>query len=302
MNQVSTQPKKPQTILIVGGDSSIGSALYREAKARGLNIFRTSRRGSNSENTWQLSLGDETSVSALIKSTQVHGVTDAVVAVGQTSIAFCAKNKYETYKTNVTDTLELIAALVNIGVNVIVLSSSAVFSGRSQRPSEDSSCDPETEYGHQKVDLEKSVLQLEGPSILRLTKVLIPTTGLWSQWIEAIQKGGRIQAFGNVNLAPLRISVVVDIILRCLARPISRIVHVSPPDELTYSEAVILMAEELHSPLNMECVDAARDVDRGISPDRWVSLGRVPCDAFSEPESAETAMRVFTREVLGLHL
>jgi|GEM_PF-2406423 len=295
-----TQTKPGQRILVIGGDSTIGASLYHEARARGLDICRTSRRGSYSENTWHLDLGHEDSKWALAKLAQARGITGAVVALGETSMTFCANDPKASYKTNVTDTLELINALDNIGVKVTVLSSSAVFSGRAPNPTEDSACDPETEYGRQKAAIEESVMDLEGTSILRLTKVLSPNAGPWSQWIEEIREGSPVQAFGNVNLAPLRIPVVVDAILRCLQHPVNRIVHLSPPDEVTYANAVTLMADEMHLPLTLESRHAARDVNRGIFPDRWAALGSLHRNDFSHPEASATAIQMFTLGRVGL--
>jgi len=297
--RVSNERAEPATILVIGGDSTIGSCLYQEAKMRGLDVYRTSRRDSRSGETWHLSLGDKSSTSSLVKAAQARGVTDAVMALGETSIASCAADPSAAWKINVTYSQELVSALTNIGINVMVLSSASVFSGRTQFPTERDACDPETEYGRQKAALEESSLDFLGTSILRITKVLSPRARLWSQWFQAIREGDRIQAFGNVKFSPLRISNVVGSILSQIESPAGRIVHLSPPDAVTYSAAVQLMAEEMGIEVKLEPLNAHRDANRGILPDKWTTLGTIHRDSFLQTESSESAMRIFTRQVVG---
>jgi len=289
----------PPTILVVGGDSAIGSHLFHEARARGLAVHRTSRRDPSLGNTLRLQLGDDSSTSELLRAAQSRSVTDAVIALGETSIASCANEPSATRLINVTATQHLVETLVDIGVNVMVLSSGAVFSGHAQNPTEESACDPETEYGRQKVELEDATLALEGTRILRLTKVLSPSIGRWSQWIQGIQKGEKVQAFGNVKVSPLRMPVAVGAILKQIELSFGRIVHVSPPDEVTYAGAVCLMAQEMELPVNLEALHVHRDVNRGILPDRWTALGTVYRNPSLQIESSESAMRIFTRQVVG---
>jgi dTDP-4-dehydrorhamnose reductase len=226
-------------------------------------------------------------------------VTDAVIALGETSIVSCAKEPIATRLINVTATQHLVETLVDIGVNVTVLSSGAVFSGHAQYPTEESACDPATEYGRQKVELEDATLALEGTRILRLTKVLSPSTGRWRQWIQGIQKGENVQAFGNVKLSPLRMSIAVGAILKQIDLSFGRIVHVSPPDEVTYADAVSLMALELDLPVNLEALRVHSDVNRGILPDRCTALGTLYRNPALQIESCESAIRIFTRQVVG---
>ncbi len=285
-------------ILVVGGDGAIGSHLFHEAHARGLTVHRTSRRDPAPGGAWSLQLGEDSSTSSLLKIVQVRGVTDAVISIGETSMAACASEPNATWKINVTDTQQLIEALVGSGVSVVLISSGAVFSGRSQRPTEESACDPETEYGRQKAALEDSVLAYEGTRIVRFSKVLSSSNGLWSQWMQDIRAGKTIRAFENMTLAPLRTSVAVSAILRQLQIPSGRIVHVSPPDEITYTEAVRLLAHEMGRPVNLEPLKVHLDVNRGILPNRWTALGTVHRDAFLQTESSQSAMQMFTHELL----
>ena len=288
------------TILVVGGDSTIGSQLFRAARARGLDVHKTSRRDSSFEYPWSLELGDESSTSVLMRAAKDHGVTDAVITVGQPSFVSCASDPSGTWAINVTATQQLVARLVSIGVNVMVISSGAVFSGRNRFPTEESACDPETEYGRQKVALEEAALAYEGTRIVRFSKVLSSSNGLWRQWIQEIQAGETVRAFGNVKLSPMRISAVVSAILKQFELPSGRIVHISPVDEVTYADAVRLMAQEMKLTVNLDPLSVHRDVSRGILPDRWTALGTVHHNPSLHIESSESAMRKFTRQVVGL--
>lgn len=290
--------EETSAILVVGGDGAIGSHLFYEARARGLTVHRTSRRDPLSGGAWSLQLGDDSSTSSLLKMVKARGVTDAVISIGATSIASCASEPNATWKINVTDTRQLVEAFVASGVRVLVISSGAVFSGRSQRPTEESACDPVTEYGRQKVKLEDSVLAYEGTRILRLSKVLSSTNGLWNQWMQEIRVGGTIRAFENMTLAPLRTSVAVNAILSQLKIPSGRIVHVSPPDEITYTQAIRVLAQEMGQTVNLEPLNVPLDVNRGILPNRWTALGTVHRDAFLQTESSQSAIQIFTHELL----
>jgi len=296
--QASIHGSHTPNLLVVGGDSTIGSQLFRAAQVRGLDVHKTSRLDPSAENTWALELGDESSSLTLLRAAKDHGVTDAVVTIGQSSFISCADEPNATRHINVTLTQQFVKALVGIEVNVMVISSGAVFSGRNWCPTEESVCDPETEYGRQKVELEDAVLSYEGTRVVRFSKVLSSNNELWRQWIHRIQSGEKVQAFGNVKVSPLGISAAVSAIVRQLEVPAGRIVHISPTDEVTYVDAVKLMAQEMKLPVNLESLNVQCDVNRGILPYRHTALGTVLPDTNLKIGSSESAVRMFTHQVV----
>ena len=178
----------------------------------------------------------------------------------------------------------------------MVISSSAVYSGLLRAPTEEAECDPVTEYGAQKAALEIAALAEVNTGVARITKVLHGGETRWCDWARKIRQGDEVEAFTNVRFAPLRLSRVVDSILILLQSPLTGIVHVSPPDDLTYAAAVRIIADEMGLPIKLREIVADPDAGRGIFPDRFACLASSRSLTYLAPESSQDAVRRSSQE------
>ena len=95
-----------------------------------------------------------------------------VIASAKPNIAFCEANKEESYAVNVEGTLELARRLGRTSLRVIFLSSDYVFEGTAGGYDDAAATAPTTEYGRQKVLVEKQLPSLAKDAlILRLSKI-----------------------------------------------------------------------------------------------------------------------------------
>ncbi len=152
--------------LIIGGDSTIGNSLSHAWSLQGRNFHSTTRNKFRvSKVRPYLDLGmDETS----IWSKDYDG---AVLCIGESRVSYCEEHPRESSLINVQHTVELANALTKAGTYVLFLSSSRVFKGQTRSNPVGKIPDPTTEYGRQKVEAEKQILDLEGSGILRLPEL-----------------------------------------------------------------------------------------------------------------------------------
>ena len=152
--------------LIIGGDSTIGNSLSHAWSLQGRNFHSTTRNKFRvSKVRPYLDLGiDETSICS-------KDYDGAVLCIGESRVSYCEEHPRESSLINVQHTVELANALTKAGTYVLFLSSSRVFNGQTRSNPVGKIPNPTTEYGRQKVEAEKQILDLEGSGILRLPEL-----------------------------------------------------------------------------------------------------------------------------------
>src|SRR6202000_2023486 len=114
----------------------------------------------------------------------------AVICAAMARFEECRRHPELAYRVNVIAQLELGRSLTRAGARVILLSTSAVFDGRKACIEESEQRAPCSAYGRFKAEAESGLLDLgSAASVLRLTKVLKPNTGLLSEWIARLGAG-----------------------------------------------------------------------------------------------------------------
>mgnify|MGYP003345501769 CR=1 FL=1 len=165
--------------LVVGGDSTIGSALVRQATAAGRRVIGTSRKWS--EKSLRLDLADDSRSWVLPERVGVAYLCAAV-----TSMDACRTSPGGTRWINVVQTTALARLLAARGARVVFLSTNQVFDGsKPHRPANDPTC-PRSEYGRQKADAEHAILDCGG-SVIRFTKVMAEKNALFQSWATTLR-------------------------------------------------------------------------------------------------------------------
>ena len=252
-------------VLIVGGDSAIGSALGHYLEARGVDVLTTTRRDNPGPNQFHLDLSEDPA-----KWPELPQVDRAVIAAAVTALDDCHTDPVSSRAINVDGAGEIARRLVARDAFVLHFSTNQVFDGSvAHRTEEDAPC-PVSEYGRQKSDSELRVLaQGDGTAILRLTKVLTNGLPVIDRWREAWSQGAAAEAFNDMTLAPLPMNLVCELATRILDAQAPGIFHASGAGDLTYFELAQRTAERL-----------------GVTPDRVIATS--VRDAPVLPEAAPT--------------
>ncbi len=130
--------------------------------------------------------------------------------------------------------------LLSRGVFVVLLSSSAVYDGLTPLPDESLVPSPTTEYGRQKAEAERQLLQLDAGrgnvAIVRLTKVFASSTPVVRGFMQQLEKGEHFDAFSDLYICPVSLRYVVESLLEIERRRTGGIFHLSGSIELSYAD------------------------------------------------------------------
>lgn len=237
-------------VLVVGGDSLVGSALQVHCRKLASPVDVTSRRpgGRQDAGTVFLDLADPD-----FAPLQGGRYDIAFICAAVTSMQACQAEPARSRRINVGNTLDLMRRLADRGTHQVFLSSSQVFDGETQMPDETAPTNPKNEYGAQKVAVEEAIGREGLPAaVLRVTKVLADhPVGVFKGWFEALAKGQPVQAATNMALSPVMVGDVAAAAERLAAGRHRGVWHLGSRDEIGYFDAARLMAERRHLPVSL---------------------------------------------------
>ncbi|MBF0161075.1 MAG: sugar nucleotide-binding protein [Magnetococcales bacterium] len=238
----------PGRVLVFGGSGYIGRALLRavgQDRALGT-FFQNPFPGGRFFDPARMALtallqdqGDFSHALILLKS---NGPVDGF-----------AGDAEGFYRANVTHVIALIEQLFALGIKPIFLSSDTVFDGRTGSYTEEDLPNPLMEYAKQKVAVERH-LQQSGHDhvIIRLPKVYGVTRGdgtLFTQWLEALQKGTTLQLAWDQKLSPIVIGDVVRGLLATVTHDLSGLFHLCGPAAFSRVDLFQMLCAALRSRL-----------------------------------------------------
>lgn len=236
-------------ILIVGGDSVIGSFLYNYI----LNntdyiLYKTSRKKSNlNDFTLYLDL-----ISSDIEKWEIPKNTKAIIICAAVArIADCYNNPIQSSLININSCIKIAKNALKQNIHIIFLSTNQVFDGsKPYYKTTDEVC-PLTEYGRQKSECEKQLLKLNYKklSIIRLTKVVYPELPLFQDWKNKLFDNNNIFAFHDMFLSPVLLNDVSSSITKCLINEVYGIYHLSGLLDVSYFNLAKKISLFLSKPL-----------------------------------------------------
>ncbi len=231
-------------VLIVGGDSVIGSALVDAYTKAGTDVWKTTHHKSSVNNRcFFVDLENDFPEAFFPDKT----VKLAFICAAVTSIAVCNAEPERTKKINVDNTLAVVQYLLKQGAFVVFLSSNAVFDGELAFPKIDQSTNPLTVYGKQKAAAEKKLKSLGGEhlAILRISKVIHPKWPLLLQWVSDLKNGSAVYPFADMVMAPVSVAYSVSVLQEIGERKIAGMYHLSANVDITYEAAALYIAGKL---------------------------------------------------------
>lgn len=250
--------------LIIGGTSEIGAALIKYFENKSIGYVATTRQfNSLNKNFIYMDLCDLN-----LSNINLDEISSVCILSAVARIKACEENFKESYNVNVIGAISLINYFAKRDIHCLFVSTNQVFDGRSAYVSAGAKQSPISVYGKQKTETEKYLLGLmdagKNIAILRLSKVFSSKTPLLQLWKNNILEGRSIEAFTDMNLAPVSISRVVQIIYALMDNRYSGIMQFSGAKDLSYFE----FAERLCNLLNVRRPlikrSSIRDHDLGI--------------------------------------
>lgn len=249
--------------LIIGADSEIGAATARLAKARGKAVLSTTRRQTEATDQIHLDLCEPVDRLSL-----PDGITSACIFAAIARLGACAADPGTSAFVNVAQTLALVDLLTHRGIYTLFLSTNQVFDGERAAMPADAPLSPQSEYGRQKAEAEHGLRarMAEGApiGILRLAKVVSPGMTLLTGWRTELAAGRPVQAFRDMNLAPVPIGMAASSILHLMEdrRPV--VAQLSGPRDVSYAELARVLAQEIGA--DPDLVEPVSARDAGMPP------------------------------------
>lgn len=227
--------------LIVGGDSAIGRNLKVFWENLGVKFHASTRH-----------LDAVSYERPYIDLT--NGVWDAIHEVRYESVVFCAavtglanceNNPSFSRRVNVENTLNLARLLSGNAEYLLFLSSDQILGESIGGHEQNELSDYMSEYGRQKAETEVGFMSLSNAGVLRLGKVVHEDWLLFRNWKKRLRAGERIEAYVNLNLAPVRIEDVVFKIDELLKAKEPSIFRFAASEEISYFMFAKEIAREL---------------------------------------------------------
>jgi len=238
------EDKSMKSTLIIGGDSTIGSALAASLAKENIPCIATSRRENSGH--LQLNLAAHPDSWPELPKAEIAYFCAAI-----TKLDICESDPETTSIINVKHLQALAEKLQASGTFIVFLSSNQVFNGESPYPKTTDTPNPMNEYGKQKASFEKWLLARPYPAaVLRLTKVLSGPLPMLLQWEKTLSNNQTIEAFDNLIFAPIPLAAVLLALTDIGTHKRPGIFHLSGTHDISYH----MIAEKLAARL-------------GVSPD-----------------------------------
>ncbi len=257
--------------LVIGVDGTIGSALANRLAQAGHVVYGTTRRrGCVSANRWFLDLAEDVAAAPL------PAAEVAFLCAGIVGFAACRGDVGAAARVNVTGRVTLAERLVAAGARVVLLSTSAVFDGRTPDSAAYRAPCPLTVYGRLAAETEQAFSKFgAAASILRLTKVLTSNADLFAGWIEKLSRGECVEAYTDHHFSPISIDDALTALLAIMDQPAGGIFQASGATDISYHEAACHLAARLgrHS----RNVISRRASDAGMLAEEIVRFTSLDC-------------------------
>jgi dTDP-4-dehydrorhamnose reductase len=230
--------------LIVGANSTIGRGLMDTLRDHGRDVLGTTRRPDGTG--LPLDLANPPPLQSLPMARTVF------ICGALTGFQSCADNPDLAELVNGVTPGRIGRHYADCGARVIYLSTAAVFDGTLPKPSPESQISPRSAYGQSKAQGEVAICDLPGGAVLRLAKVIPPSgVSLFDRWIDDLYRGKAVDAFSDMYLAPIALSVVIETLITLADHDAEGIFHLSSHDEISYRNVAEFIAQRIRVPGSM---------------------------------------------------
>jgi dTDP-4-dehydrorhamnose reductase len=264
-------------LAVLGADSFVGKTLYQYCLEKGIDVIGTSRRAHSALNYLDF----------LAPNLQFmdKNVTHAIITAARPVLSDCEKDPDGTFAMNVTGTKKVIEQLWDLGITPVFFSSDYVFAGKEGiLYKEESEYGPSTEYGKQKMTVEKFLREQNYPYlIVRLSKVYGLQKGdgtLLDNMASRLKSDEVISMVSNQWFCPIWVRDIASGIVFLAKNDIHGIIHFCSSELLSRYDISMLLVEQMRLPktqvMPMNVHDLPDKVDRPqclmMSNEKWLSL------------------------------
>ncbi len=249
--------KRNPAVLVVGADGAIGKALSSSWRATGAPVIEATRRPPFSACRIELDLSRPS-------ADPLPPADVAYLLAAVTDLAACERDPAGTARVNEHCTIELARRLAERGTHVVFPSTNLVFDGARPVRRADDPVSPPSEYGRQKARVEAALAPLgASAAVLRLTKVVGPSTGPFASWVQKLRGGETIEAFADKVFAPVTLGETVALLVVIARDRLGGLFQASATRDMSYAEAATVLARRVGADARQVTVVQGRD--RGLS-------------------------------------
>ena len=269
--------RSPQSkrVAILGCDSFIGSGTFNLLLEREWDCIGTTRRtGDARQNVISLDVTDSRTWHELLS----FKPDVAVAFFGISKLDECECNPLSR-DINVQAIPDLLAKLALQGCRILFLSTNAVFGGNVELCNELAPTEPRIAYARQKRDAENRLRQLgergawtERSAIIRITRTIDANTAPFEAWIQQLNAGRDIEAFGDFVFAPISRRYACESILTIALCECAGVFHLSGCD-LSYYDFALLLAERVGSAAKIHLTNSAEKGIKLLFRPKYSALG-----------------------------
>ena len=259
--------------LVIGANGGIGRPLMQRL-SRNSEAIGTSRSAVRlGSGLVHLDLGDSRTWSIRCRPTR------AWFLAAVTSQKICREQPDLAYRINVEQTRLLTDRLLMQGMFVVFPSTNLVLPGIAVDERSDTPRQPQSAYAQLKTLVEE---HLEGAgrqaAIVRLSKVLTPTTPLICDWIEALRLGRPVRAFNDLVISPISMRYAVEALAVIGESGEGGVWQISGSEELSYAAVAKHIAVALGRDPSL--VQAVASTEVGIGLDARPKHARLDASRF----------------------
>ena len=236
--------KQKKRILIVGGDSLIGSAVANFLDSSAI-VYRTTRRKTTGILDRHLFV-DLTDVSSfrIFDDTKFDVV---FWCAAETSMAMCDTDPSFTRMINI-ESLRVCLSRYFEQTHFIYLSSDQIFDGTFVYPAKDSIQNPKSEYGRQKREAEETCSMLHpNLTIVRLTNILGPSNEFFRSTVEKLKSKENVAAYADYFFSGVDLESCVHALAELVSDEGLGVHHLSGFADISYLQACNYLQNKIHA-------------------------------------------------------
>ncbi len=260
-------PKVSPTILITGANGFLGSHLFPKLsnKFSTFGIVRT--LNSRNDKLVECNLSHSKSLVDVLNRIK----PDIIIHTAACSaLSFCEQNPMDSFLTNVQSTQTISDWAANQNSYLIFTSTDQVFDGKKSWYKEEDTPNPISEYGKQKLEAEKIVLQNQQNVVLRLPLLIGigkgERKGTLHQMVEQIKEGKSLNLFIDEYRTPLSVDEVIRAIEFVIENKLKGLYHISGDQRINRYELGLLIAKRFNLPQSKMIATTQKKVGMGNRP------------------------------------
>jgi dTDP-4-dehydrorhamnose reductase len=215
-------------------------------------------------------------------SRQDAGLSHAFVLHGAIDTEACARDPARTAAINVDSVWRVMRGLLNAGLVPVYISTDYVFDGSHGGWRETDHAEPNTQYGMQKLEVEKRLAADSRPwLIVRLSRVVgteLGTHSVLGPWIEQIRAGDTMRCATDQIFSPASVVDVAGALIKLTDSGATGLFHLGGPEPFSRIGLLRLLVKTIQT--------LSPDVDADIVP---CSLHDLP---FTEKRPLDTSIAI----------